>query len=238
MFTYFKRMKEKANFIIRQNNELLWAKIWDDTKAGIEWAQNLPSLSPGRWAAGYPYIYVMTRILNELEPHKILDLGLGISSTLISKYLDFNNFSDSLHTIVEHDENWVNFYKKKNYLSKYSNITIQKCIEKYISNSKYNAYEDLKSVVKNNKYSVISIDAPIGCDHHSRRDIVDLLPDILEKSFVIIMDDCERAGEKETVEEIKQVLNKHNIEFAESVYSGMKDTCIITSKNYKFLCSL
>ena len=238
MFTYFKRMKEKANFIIRQNNELLWAKIWDDTKAGIEWAQNLPSLSPGRWAAGYPYIYVMTRILNELEPHKILDLGLGISSTLISKYLDFNNFSDSLHTIVEHDENWVNFYKKKNYLSKYSNITIQKCIEKYIGNSKYNAYEDLKSVVKNNKYSVISIDAPIGCDHHSRRDIVDLLPDILEKSFVIIMDDCERAGEKETVEENKQVLNKHNIEFAESVYSGMKDTCIITSKNYKFLCSL
>ena len=238
MFTYFKRMKEKANFIIRQNNELLWAKIWDDTKAGIEWTKNLPSLSPGRWAVGYPYIYIMTRILNEIEPHSVLDLGLGISSTLVSAYFDYKKYSDSTHTIVEHDTDWIDFYKKKNYLSNYSSIVLQKCIEKTKDNTKYNAYEDLKSVVKNDKYTVISIDAPIGCDHHSRRDVVDLLPDILEKSFVVLMDDCDRVGEKETIEEIKQVLNKHNIEFVESVYSGMKDTCIITSKNYKFLCSL
>ena len=233
MFTFIK----KINYIVRQNNELLWAKIWDDTKVGIEWTKNLPSLSPGRWAVGYPYLYIMTRILNELEPHSVLDLGLGISSTLVSAYFNYKKYPDSVHTIVEHDKNWIDFYKKKNYLSDFSNIVLQKCVEKTIFNTKYNAYEDLKSVIKN-KYSVISIDAPIGCPHHSRRDIIDLLPDILEQSFVIIMDDYDRTGEKETIEEIGNTLNKYNIEFVQSTYSGLKDVCIITSKNYKFLSSL
>ena len=180
----------------------------------------------------------MTRILNEIEPHSVLDLGLGISSTLVSAYFDYKKYSDSKHIIVEHDNDWIDFYKKKNYLSDYSNIVLQKCIEKTKDNIKYNAYEDLKSIVKNDKYTIISIDAPIGSKHYSRRDILDLLPNVLEKSFVILMDDYEREGEKETVEEIRHVLNNHNIEFVENVYSGMKDTCIITSKSYKFLCSL
>ena len=31
--------------IYRKNQELLWAKIWDDTKNGIEWIKELPSIS-------------------------------------------------------------------------------------------------------------------------------------------------------------------------------------------------
>ena len=67
-----------------QTDEIVWARIWDDSKRGMKWIEDLPSISPGRWAVGYNYIYVLTRILNEMKPDRILDLGLGISSTIIS----------------------------------------------------------------------------------------------------------------------------------------------------------
>lgn len=50
------------------------------------------------------------------------------------------------------------------------------------------------------KFDVISIDAPIGTDlEYSRRDVLELLPDILEKDFVILMDDANRQGERNTI---------------------------------------
>ena len=33
-----------------QNNELIWANVWHDTKSGIEWMRDVSGLSPGRWA--------------------------------------------------------------------------------------------------------------------------------------------------------------------------------------------
>ena len=44
--------------IKRQNLELIWARVWDDTKVDIEWLKELPGISPGRWAVGYNYIYI------------------------------------------------------------------------------------------------------------------------------------------------------------------------------------
>ena len=81
--------------IRRENQELLWARIWDDTKHNLDWIEKMPGISPGRMAVGYNYLYVMTRILNDLKPKHVLDMGLGISSTLISYYMDYYNKNDS-----------------------------------------------------------------------------------------------------------------------------------------------
>lgn len=48
--------------------ELTYARVWEDTCRNIDWIQDLPGISPGRWAVGYNYLYVMTRILDELRP--------------------------------------------------------------------------------------------------------------------------------------------------------------------------
>ncbi|MBQ9565640.1 MAG: hypothetical protein IJU98_08645 [Synergistaceae bacterium] len=222
----------------KQNEELIWAKVWDDTRKGIKWAESLPGISPGRWAVGYNYLYVMTRILNEKEPRSVLDLGLGISSTLISCYFSSKNYNNGIHTIVEQDAEWVKFYTVKNRISTVSNIYVSKCIAKEFNGYKYNAYEDIGKIIRGKKYSVISIDGPIGSVKYSRRDILEFLPEILEDSWIIVMDDVEREGEKETIAEIRSILIQNGIKFHEGVYPGRTFCCVITSMDNKFFCSM
>ena len=224
--------------IQKQNDELIWAKTWDDTRRGIGWAENLPGISPGRWAVGYNYLYVMTRILSEKEPLSVLDLGLGISSTLISSYFSSKDCDMGTHTIVEQDAEWARFYMKKSKLSRFSEICLQECVEKDFGGCKYNAYKNLKEVVKGRKYTVISIDGPKGSAKHSRRDILSLLPGVLENSWVIVMDDAQRDGERATIAEIKSLLAKNTIGFCEGIYPGMTDCYVIASLDNKFLCSM
>lgn len=218
--------------------ELIWAKTWDDTKHGIDWIENLPSISPGRWAVGYNYLYVMTRVLNEMNPHKVLDFGLGISSTLISKYFEGKDYTDGEHLVIEQDENWKEFYLNSHKLSRYSKIAIHESITKRHKNSKYNAYANLDKSLANKKYEVISIDAPKGSFRYSRRDIIEYLPDILDDNWVILIDDAQMSGEKRTVKDIEKVLKGQGIKYCKRIYKGASYVAMITSEKYGFFCSM
>lgn len=113
--------------------ENLWAQTWRDTMRGIDWINDLPSISPGRWAVGYNYLYVMTRILNEIEPHKVLDVGLGVSTTLFSTYFRNHIFEDGMHMVIEHDASWIDFYLNKHKSSDYTTIRKQDLVRKSIN---------------------------------------------------------------------------------------------------------
>ena len=187
---------------------------------------------------GYNYLYVMTRILNEKEPKAVLDLGLGISSTLISQYFKGNHVNDGIHDVIEQDGEWIEFYTIKNRISSSTSIHKVECVEKEHKKIGYYAYEDISKIVSGKKYDVISVDGPKGSDKYSRRDIIEFIPDILNKSFVIIMDDAEREGEISTLKDIKAKLEKNKIEYCEGIYPGMTRCTVIASVDNKFLCSM
>lgn len=231
------RLKEYLRTLTSQNNELLWAKIWDDTKHNIGWIEDLPGVSPGRWAVGYNYLYVMTRILNEKEPQAVLEMGLGISSTLISQYFNYSK-DNGIHDVIEQDAEWASFYSKKHKLSNQTNISVVDICEKDYKGIKYNAYENIAPIVSKKRYDLISVDGPWGSEKHSRRDIVDYIPEILADSYIIIFDDSNRKGEQNTIDEIKRKLDEYNISHVEGTYPGMSDCTIITSPDNRFLCSL
>ena len=241
-----KRLKENEETIIsnleiikRQNAEILWAATWNNTKNGIEWIKELPSVSPGRWAVGYNYLYVMTRILNEVKPHHVLEFGLGVSSILISKYFDYYSIADGEHTIVENDNDWVDFYIKNKNLSSNSRIALCKCVKRTLQGESYCAYDTLSNVISGKKYDVISIDGPRGgAGSASRRDILEFIPEILKDNFIIIIDDASRIGERKTIEDLKVLLEKSHRQFCIGSYVGESDVCIITSPNYKWLCTM
>ena len=221
-----------------QNDELIWAKTWDDTKKGIQWIDDMPAISPGRWAVGYNYLYVMTRVLNELKPHSILEFGLGISSTLVSYYLKSQNFPDARHVIIEHDKDWAAFYTKNKRITDESHICFHDVSQHKYKGNDYNAYDGLDRSIASSRFSVISIDGPIGSDIYSRRDILQFLPDILEDSFVIIMDDTQRKGENKTLQDIKDKLHNSGISYCNGAYAGMSECSVITSDDNKFVCSM
>lgn len=224
---------------LKMNSEdLMWAKVWDDTKRGIAWMDDLPSISPGRWAVGYNYLYVMTRVLNEKRPCNVLECGLGVSSTLFCQYFKGINIIDGCHDIIEQDSEWKRFYLNSNTISSITNIHLIECVEKVYKGKRINAYKDIKGVVEGKKYDVISIDGPWGSEFYSRIDVVEYLPDILNDSFIIIIDDTQRSGEKALIKEIEHVLSMNGVDYEEGNYRGVSQCTVIVSADNKFLCSL
>ena len=83
---------------------------------------------------------------------------------------------------------------------------------------------------------MIIIDGPIGFKkNYPRTNIIDLLPQNLAEDFVIVLDDAERIGEKNTAKLIFEKLDACNIKYKKSYKAGLKTQLLITSENYNFI---
>lgn len=222
----------------RNTEEIIWAEIFNNTISNSEWLKN-QSFSAGRWAVGYPYLYVVYRILNEVRPKNLLELGLGQSTRLIGQYAASNK--EVQHTVVEHDPAWIQFFEQDFPLATNSEIVLlEREYRTFREDDHVLAFKNFKETFSGRKFDFISIDAPLGSEAivYARVDILDLLPDVLADSFIIIMDDFNRQGEKNTVAVLEEILQKNEIAYEKGIYSGKKDCIVICSKNLKYVKSM
>lgn len=220
-------------------SEAVWAQTFNNAISGSEWLLD-KSFTPGRWAAGYQFLYALYRVLNEFRPKSILELGLGQTTKLITQYVDSRD--DVSHIVAEHDSSWVEFYKNTGRFSEKTELMKMEMITDgvYKDDNAVCAYRDFKSRFEGKKFDLISVDAPFGgsAKIYSRTDILSILPDCLEERFIIFVDDSNRKGEKNTVAEICSCLKNSGIEFSTGEYKGKKNTYIIASKGLSFFCSM
>ena len=231
-------IKQKAEKAMRSASEAVWAEVFNSAIKNCSWLKDV-SLSPGRWAVGYPYLYVMFRILNELRPKSILEFGLGQSTRMIAQYAAANK--DVKHYVVEHDKNWIEFFGNDCILPENTEIVVLDYdFVSYKEAKKVRIYKGASMVFQNMKFDYISIDGPLGgdMDSYSRIDILNLLPDCLKDSFIIMLDDYNRLAEQNTGREIERILKENGIAFKASTYYGDKDIRIWCSQDLAFYCSL
>lgn len=216
--------------------ELEWAQIYHDSIRDKKWLSDL-SLNIGRWAGNYPFFYALNRILNDYKPKNILELGLGESSKFISTYID-NYLTESVHTIIEQSEDWKNSFKERFSLSNKSFITILPLIKNNIKGHETNGYDKIEEFVTK-KYDLYIVDGPFGSPNYSRYDIVNITQNLTKNDeFIIIFDDFDRKGEKQTFEELVKVMKDRNIPICVSKLGGIKDLAIIATNKYKFIKSI
>ena len=224
--------------IFRASNEIVWSSIFHDTIKESDWLID-KTFSPGRWAAGYPFLYILFKCLDVMAPTSILELGLGQTTRMIGQYAKSDQHCE--HYIVEHDDTWIEFFGKSFSLAENSNI-IKLNLSKsdYLGDSDVTVYEEFEQTFSDKKFDLISVDAPFGGDAYlySRVDILKLLPKCLKKNFVILVDDFNRKGEKNTVIVMEEILSEHDIKFFTGKYQGNKETYIIASEELGFLCSM
>lgn len=229
---------QKINYTERKCSEALWADIFNNTIANSKWLVN-KSFSLGRWAIGYPCAYVLYRVIDELHPNKILELGLGQSTKIISQYTRYYN--PDKHIVIEHDPEWISFFSKN-----YSLPDETKIIQCPLMNDSYKEeneirqFQNFSQAVGDEKYDLIMIDAPFGGDmkEYARVDVLKKMPQCLEQSFVIIFDDCNREGEQNTFYEMINVLEDANIDYKVGTYSGDKIIKVICSTDNSFVTSM
>lgn len=234
----------ESNSLERKLNELIWCEVYHDTIRGSKWLSPDLPFSPGRGAIGYPLMYVLYRILDEVKPKSILELGMGQSTKLISSYVAY--IKECSHNVVEHDESWIDFFT--NHFSLPDSTKVIKCDLEDATveledggdrkSTNITRYVGFKEALKDYSFDLIMIDGPYGyrSPDYSRADILSILPDCLNSEFVILMDDCQRNGEWHTCELICLMLQDASIPFYVNTYSGEKDTVIIVSQNLRFLC--
>lgn len=228
----------------RMLKELLYANVFHDTIKGSLWLTSDLSISPGNSAIGYPALYVLYRVLNDIRPNSLLELGLGQSTKVLCQYMQ--SFSDAHHIVVEHDEEWIAFFEKnfkihsntEVMLMPIKDINIQ--LNDVAMDSNCTIYEGFAEKLAGYKFDFILIDGPYGFRSplFSRIDVLKILPDCLKESFVILIDDVNRQGEMNTMKEMMRVLESNHIPFSQGIYEGSKDTGIIVSKDLYFLCTL
>ncbi len=228
---YFNLPIEVPNENNLNEQELLYANYFHDSINGSNWLIE-KSFCPTKGAANYSFLFLLYNALEYSNPNNILEFGLGQTSKITTQYINNKNQQGKL-TIVESDLEWIEFFKKN--LSITENITIEQTnTERTTDNSlKYqnNYISDL-----NQKYDFIIIDGPLGVNQSTpRSNILELIPQNINENFVIILDDYERKGEKNTANLIFQKLRENKINFTYSEQFGMKKQLLITSINFKHL---
>ena len=177
--------------------------------------------------------------VNEICPKRILDLGLGQSTRMIGQYTMANE--DVTHLVVEHDSEWIAFFKQAVALNDRSRIIqLDREMEPYKEAPQVRVFKGFAEQFKNEKFDFISIDAPFGLDmkQYSRIDVLKILPDCLADDFIIMIDDTDRSGERQTVKEMIAKLENSGISYKTGKYAGNKECIIICSENLKFVCSM
>ena len=233
---------DETNIIQAQNkraiSELNWAHVFNNTIPNSSWLLN-KTFSPGRWAMGYLELYILYRVLDEFKPLSILELGLGQSTRMITQYVMTN--SHIIHYVVEHDLQWIDFYKHNNALPHNTQIVhLDRTLSSYKDKNGIRTFEGFSETFKNQSFDLIIVDAPLGSDmkDYSRIDVLSILPKCLNHSFVIMLDDAERSGEINTAREINLTLTNAGISYKSVTYHGEKDMRVWVSDDWGFLCSL
>lgn len=217
-------------------NELYWANVYHDSIRGKAALENL-GLNIGRWAGNYTFFYVLNRILNDYQPKKIIEFGLGESSKFISTYLN-NYITESSHTVIEQDEHWKTAFLNRFQVSDKTTIKILPLVTQKVHGLETNSYAEIGEKV-NEKFDLYIVDGPFGSDHYSRYDIV-TLAEKLENGdeFIIIMDDYNRKGEKQTTEALIQMFEKKGITIHKGQYTGLKSVLVLATEKYKYIKTL
>lgn len=212
--------------------EIYWANVFRDSIQDSVWLKN-KSFSPGRWAINYIGLYVFYRVLNDFKPKSILECGLGQSSKMTIQYARYYN---SKLNIFEHNIPWIEFFKKS--FGDIDSFIRPSELEKVIIKGKESlTYKNFEQKINNEKFDFIFIDGPYGSDNYARSQLIKLVNN-LEKSFVVIMDDYERIGERETTDLFEEKLKFKEIKYLKKIYKSDKHLCLICSEDLEYLTSL
>ena len=110
--------------------------------------------------------------------------------------------------------------------------------EKKIKDFNVKSYKNIKEKV-DETFNLYIIDGPFGSRNFSRYDICFLAEKLkMNDEFLIIIDDFNRSGEQETVNELLTQLTSKGLKLHSGVYRGNKSQIVIATEKYRFATSL
>ena len=232
-FQLFEKVQNLQHKAQLQYQELNFADLLHDSTQNSPWLKDKNFALYGA-AANYSFIYTLFRILDNVQPTHILEMGLGQTSMVTSQYIA-NNKPEADLDIIENDESWIKVYEPK--LAKSQNIKLHQCDIEFFDyeGEQSRKYKELNKITGDKKYNLIIVDGPFGgAQKLPRSNIVELVEHNLAQDFIIIFDDAERSGEQNTIARTKAKLTALGIEFGIQQRNALKSQFLIFSKSCEF----
>ena len=231
-------MEKKLELCYNELKELNYAHLLHDGMKESSWVKN-QTFDLHNWAANYSFIYLLFCILDKIEPQNILEFGLGQTTKLTTQYIAYKN-PEAYLNVCEHSLDWIQIYQPQ--LLKLEHIRINHLDLEYFEyrRKRNDKYAGLLELVKDQKFDLIIVDGPVGGGKNlPRSNVVDLIGHgNLSEDFVIIFDDAERAGEKNTIKKAQAALRKKSIAFQTFERFGIKRQAYIVSMSRAFAAFL
>jgi predicted O-methyltransferase YrrM len=225
------------NFVQRYNRRFNSAYLENTYQASYldlarrtDWLKETPLSSPSGGTASFSLLYVLLSILREKEMSKLLEIGVGQSTKILSQYV---KIFDKKLTLIDDDEFWVEQVAKN-----VNGVTaIHAKLVRTVAANKTIQWYDCKQPP--GKFDFLLIDGPMAYTRsirYNRLGILNWLPDIMEQEFIILVDDTNRQGESMLVDDILKLFEELGVDtHKRDIIGGNSQTIIATPKFGKYL---
>jgi len=221
-------VKERLRGFLRWNvvdpiadlaNEIIFQRIFDQQciNAGIR-----NDFYPVGAAACHTLMYLVFRVLKEEKVETIVEFGSGQSTLLIDRI----KVSGTHHVCFEEDPAWHAHLKGQLHGCDYRQRDL---VKKVAEGVQYEGYGSLDVP----PFDVMLVDGPRGVDRRSRFDCVPTALANPRTDYLIVVDDADRPGERETVKHLVDGLRQRGDDVKLSHARGRTAQALITAGRFK-----
>jgi hypothetical protein len=167
--------------------ELFYQQVFDSAvaRSGIA----VPPLYPVGSAANASLLYAIFRLADEFPGLAWLELGAGQSTLLIGALNRAGRIASAL--TLEHDPDWASRIGAR-VGHEVRAVPLRRAEVQQNSTEIYDFSPD-------NRVDIALVDGPVGTSRRSRWGALKALEESLADEFVVVFDDAERPGERETI---------------------------------------
>lgn len=183
------------------------------------------------------------KVLRLLKPRRVLELGSGQTTKLLSAYASAN--PDARVLTLEQDAAW-SARIKPTVAHDFRHVAVETTRLSVPAAGLDTATLWYKEVaeLREQKFDYVLVDGPYagtaggGPVPYARAGILRYMPRLLAESFVVVFDDAERAGESMTVDAFGAVLRASAIPHQRFALHGVKTQVVFCSPTLAFLRSI
>jgi hypothetical protein len=185
-------------------------------------------LYPFGAAANASLLYLVTRAVLTLPISAICELGSGQTTILLNHLTAIRPNLEI--TTLEENEFWAMSIQAQ---VRHSIASVPLTTMK-VRGRATRFYELAR--LPDRRYDFLVIDGPVGEPRFSRWGSLDLIDRCLADDFLIVFDDAERDGERDTCEEAIRLLQGKGIEIHVALVEAQKSQMTIASRGFRAAC--
>jgi hypothetical protein len=184
--------------------------------------------TPVQSAANYSLLFMLLKSVVLGQPAEILELGCGETTLLLDALRRSGAWRGNL-TSLEQDSFW-----HKEISALVATDVIHAPLTKRTINGIETPAYDLSALARPlGLFDFVLVDGPNGAPRWSRLACLDFIPDHLARDFLIILDDYERRGEKETAALLRDSLAAKGLEVSEESILSNKHQLMLATEAYR-----